>query len=87
MAYEADFRERRKEQTCFHEVGEGRKVCDKFRLHEKTASELRRGRLVHVSGEWAKPKRGVYSKQNNWSTGSGRNRHRALDGMVYGSVG
>lgn len=45
------------------------------------------GRLVHVRGEWAKVKRGVYSKQKNPSTGSGRNRHRAPDGMVSCSAG
>lgn len=82
-----DREERKQEHTCFHEAGEDRKVCDQFQLHKKTASERRMGRLLHVRGEWAKVKRGVYSKQKNPSTGSGRNRHRAPDGMVSCSAG
>lgn len=49
-----NLRGRIKGHTCFHEVGEGSKVYDKFRLHEKTASKPRMGGLLHVSNEWAK---------------------------------
>lgn len=35
---------------------EKRKVCDKFRLHEEIASELRVGKLLHVRDEWTKVK-------------------------------
>lgn len=48
---------------------EGRKGCDKYRIHKETASKLRRSRLWHVRDEWTHVK-GV-CEQRLWEKAQG----------------
>lgn len=70
--------ERKHEHACFHEAGEERKVCDQFRLHRKTASEWRMGRLVYV-GVSGQKWRGV-------STANRRSQAKAQGGTGTGHL-